>query len=319
MGKRLKHTANKPHSKENILIALASVIIVLLVVMIIVVVGGNKRNQASKHKQQAAADSSVVIKKPTKKEKSTPIQVSNGMDNLAAFTSNGVEDPETRTNGGDITYSRFYYDEPTQKWHWLFNSSKRGEVEDAVVSSVTKQSDAYLVNVTSSVYEPGTKYQLKLSWISNDHLRYNINTAFKNINGNYWIGKDADDDFSQTYNTNTDQSVNDWLSRVVRGSSEEVPKTRTNDGEITYSHFYVVNGNWFWTLRGDKQGLIVSATIVSGQVHGNSGRVTLQCISTSYPNFNKHFDLDVNLSHNLQNYTVQTGFAGGIYGEYEIN
>jgi type II secretory pathway pseudopilin PulG len=313
------HFRKNSQSNKGLIMTIGTIIIGLLLVILILVIAGNSQEAKKQTQASKSSRATTSVKTSSAKEKTTPIRISNGTASLAAFSDNAVEDPETRTNGGDVTYSQFYYDHGNRRWYWLFSSSKRGQIENAMVSRVVKNGSDYLVYLTSELYQPGTRYHLDVNWLNHTHTMYRVNTAFKNISGNYTIGDAALADYGQTYDASTTVTANDWLKATVVGDNEEMSETRTNGGEVTDSDFSKIDGNWYWTLTGSKQGTIVEAQITSGSISDDTRVAHLNATSLGYPNFHQHFTLSVTMADSGSYYIVQSNFKNGIYGKYRID
>lgn len=308
--------SKKPKSNRGLIVTFGIIIVLLLAVLIIVVIGSSPDNSKKAQTRSSSSSESATTAQPkTRQNKTTKSKNSNYQ--LADLSQSAVEDPDTRTNGGDITYSQFYLDSTDHHWYWSFSSSKRGQVENARVSHVAKSGSNYTIGLTSERYEPGTPYQLVVQWLNSSHTKYNLRTDFKRINGNYTLGDEAFADYSQVNNTSTTEDVNDWLTGMANGDAEELPGTRTNDGEVTNSEFYHSSGSWYWLLEGTKQGVIAEAQITSGSVSEDGDSAKLNAVSMSYPNYHTRFTINMTMSDNGDWYTLQTGFQS-IYGKYKF-
>lgn len=322
-----------PKPKKTAIIGLSTVIVALLIVVGILVLNnvGKQSEQASDTTQTSSshsekkttlqvAQSSKSSQSSTDDAATTSSQsqstASSSADSvLADFSQSACEDPNTRTNGGDVTYSQFYYDDDDQSWHWSFSSSKRGQVEDAVVTNVTAGQQNNQVRLTSGKYETGTQYTATLTWLNDDHTKYNFHTSFKSINGDYTIGADAYTDYSQVNDTGSvGDSFDAWLNDNVSGREKELVETRTNGGEVTYSTFEKYGDTWYWTLSSDARGVIAEAVITSGQVTNHGDLAVLTAQSIAYPSYDKKFQLNVNFVDSTT-YQVTTAFES-INGKY---
>lgn len=311
-SRRNRHPNQSSHSNKGLIITFGTIMILLLVVLIIVMVGMNASNANKPVKTVRTTTTRTVAKKaPTVKAQP------NALSQLAVFSQNSVEDPSTRTNGGDVTYSQFYLNSKTHRWFWSFSSSKRGQVENARVTHVQRSGRIYQINMVSLRYEPGTHYQVTVEWLNRQHTRYNLHTTFKSINGDYVLGTAAYTDYTQVHNTSTTTDIDDWLEGNVEGIGQELAETVTNNGDVTDSQFYKADGTWYWILDTEKRGDIVEAQITSGTVSSDGNSAQLNAVNIQYPYYHTHFTLNVNMLNSGNEYSAQTGFQT-IYGKYKL-
>lgn len=319
MHSRAKHTLPKRRRGLIIVISLFGLLIIIMLAMILMVEISNHPDKATNQSNTGKSQVSQTVHH--KREAATRIlRQSNsaaGVSQLAAVSQNAVEDPATRTNNGDITYSQFYMSGSSHHWYWSFSSSKRGQVETAQVIKLTKTGPGFQLAVISRRYQIGTPYTLNLTWLNNSHTKYNLHTNFENINGDYTVGSAAIDDYSQVNDTSTSDDVGSWIQDTLNGVGEELPETRTNGGEKTVSQFYESNGTWYWLLDTQRRGDIVIAQITSGTVSNDQTHAVLNLVNTIYPYYHTHFQLTIDRTNNGNDYTLRTPFQS-IYGKYRL-
>lgn len=321
-----RQQTSKP--KRGLIVGLSAVIVVLVVVIGVLLLNTvGAQHQAAKQTTRTNRHSTKysamkVTKSSDSKTDDTTTTDANssstdseqGIDSLLSdFSQSACEDPATRTNGGDITYSQFYYSNDDANWHWRFWSTKRGQVENATVSSASSEGSDDIVALKSDKYEPGTGYVAHLTWLNDAHTKYNFKTSFKNIDGDYTIGKAAMTDYADVNDIATSSDIKGWLSSNVTGRTSEDASTRTNGGEITYSEFDKIGELWYWTLSSKKRGVIAQALINSGTISGDTAKI--HATSTAQPYLNRNFELTVSLR--TGGYSVDTDFQS-IHGAYNF-
>lgn len=315
MMTRGKHQGPHKSNLNKIIISVLAAVILVLLAVIVVNQSRSKTDDADKTSVESSkASSSSSTKQAT-------VQVHHataGIGQLANFSQSAVEDPDTRTNGGDVTYSQFYLDSDNN-WYWSFSSDKRGQIENARATSVKRDSADYVVQLISEKYESGTSYEAKIHWNNSDHTNYNFNTSFKSIDGDYTFGNDALSSYSSANDVSTSTSGNyyDWLKENVDGEAMEIPETRTNGGDVTGSHFEYYAGDWFWDLDSSKRGTVISAQIISGTVSHDGTFVTLTAQNMGYPDYNDEFTITINTAISNGDYNLKTNFQS-VNGTYQF-
>lgn len=109
----------------------------------------------------------------------------------------GEESEETRTNGGDITYSSFVQDD-NGTWYWYLESSKRGLIESGKVAHIATDGNGNPAKLTieDELGNSGS-YTLTIAYKSDDdgEGEYRLDTSHESIHGYYEIQDyDSDDD-----------------------------------------------------------------------------------------------------------------------------
>ncbi|GAK47554.1 putative lipoprotein [Secundilactobacillus oryzae JCM 18671] len=174
-------------------------------------------------KTQNKANSSSSDTKVAKKSKTARPKPSDITSTLNRIKGKFAEDQQTRTNGGELTYSSFYW--KNSAWHWELISEKRGVIADGKVNSISigKAGNPDNLRMVSS---SGENYSLKLS-VTGEF--YTIQTTYKDIKGSYVVG-DTDGKWTDSAPAKLQAS---WRSGF------EKTRTVMGDDDSTYPYIKV--------------------------------------------------------------------------------
>lgn len=145
---------------------------------------------------------------------------------LSPLTAKLPEDQSSRTNGGETTYSQFYYHQ--HAWNWQLSSAKRGTIAAGQITGIKSEDhgDAQLTLVTKQ----GT-YSLELM-VSGDY--YTVKTSYQHISGTYILG-----DNNQAWQAGVPRKlVGTWSTAIYPKQIQDQPK-------LAYerTRFYISNDN----------------------------------------------------------------------------
>lgn len=256
-------------------------------------------HQSATPESSTATSSKVKVQSSHKVASSRRPDSTGDVDVLSDLTEKAGENASTRTNDNEKTYSQFKQQNGT--WYWWLTSSKRGTIEVGEVRSVAKDGQTAQLKMKSEYYDQGTNYTLAFHWLAGSNTQYNLNTDFKQINGDYTLG-DTEDDVTPAKDVNLQDVIQ---STVGRGMGYEDASTQTNGGDQTTSSFNGMNpsGNgryahWYWDFSSKKRGPIIHAMIGSVKVD-YAGNPT----SFEMSDMEKQKDFTVNVSYDWSSNT----------------
>lgn len=148
--------------------------------MVVLILGGC--HAKTQDKASIKESSSASVTKTTKKSKVNAPVPSSITTTLDGLKGKFAEDQQTRTNGGELTYSNFYW--KGKAWHWALTSVKRGTIANGKVTAISngKNGNPDSLKLTSST---GDSYSLKLTVVGE---YYTVQTSYKDIKGTYIVG-----------------------------------------------------------------------------------------------------------------------------------
>lgn len=175
--------------------------IIGLVSLCFMLVGCHEKSSSQTQNSQKATSSSTSVKK-IKANKPSPSETTSLLNPLQGKFA---EDQQTRTNGGEVTYSNIYWKKDT--WHWQLTSNQRNIIVDATIKSMSQstKSDPYTLEM---VNKNGDEFSAKLTVTTSF---YTIETDYKNIKGTYIVG-DADGNWKNSAPKNLQGG---WKSAMV--------------------------------------------------------------------------------------------------------
>lgn len=196
----------------------------LVSVMVSAFLGGCTRAQRTTHQSAKSSTTQSTTKQTRSSATQQETPPASAMTTILSKLTNKVpEDQSSRTNGGETTYSQFYYRQ--HAWHWALSSAKRGTIVSSKVGSLQKSAEGtYKLAMTTP---KGTAYTLTLMTLG---TYYTVKTSYQHIAGTYII-----QDNDQAWHRGAPQNL------IGTWSTDIYPVTIQGEPKIVYerTRFYI--------------------------------------------------------------------------------